>query len=307
MTKKLHLLLCFVSAFTFANYASACSNCVQHDALNESNNKAIHSSTQLSGYTCIPYKYTSEDNLKQTLGYLKSKNSQMINQNQDISPIEVFDNAESETDETKVIPNVTKSHKAKPTTKHIKASKSPKKKKQDDLTSTQYKPEPIPSVQKEAIVEQPTFDEVQTNKSSSIKEDLKPSTPTHLEEKHSESKAPEMNIAKEAVIKPTTSNSILRMSELNYINTEVDLSTTNLEILNTIVADMKSNTNLIAKINSFSSVKNGTIPEARRIALQRAIQIRKRLIENDISPLRITINSTENQDNTANKVEIILD
>lgn len=134
-------------------------------------------------------------------------------------------------------------------------------------------------------------------------DDIKPQSHYNTETK------PE--IQKEEVIQtpvqeePTNTSS--RASFIEFQEDDVELSATNTTIIENLINDLKASTTLVAKIHSYGYSSSGNSSEARRKSLQRAIKIRKFLIDNDISPSRISVNSIDDSGNTTNKVEIMLE
>jgi hypothetical protein len=98
-----------------------------------------------------------------------------------------------------------------------------------------------------------------------------------------------------------------KVANLEYSSTEVEMSPLNIVALSSIVNDLKTSQTLKAKIQSYAYSQDGNMSDARRISLQRAIKIRKYLIDNDINASRISVNAIEDSTSRLNKVEIQLE
>ncbi len=106
---------------------------------------------------------------------------------------------------------------------------------------------------------------------------------------------------------PAVSNntiSIGRLATLDYAESSVDIPSSGNVTLDQIVADLKQNPSKNVKIQSYAFSKDGNTTEARRNSLQRAIKVRKYLIDKDVSASRISVNAIEDINNKLNKVEI---
>ncbi len=110
---------------------------------------------------------------------------------------------------------------------------------------------------------------------------------------------------KRSAYKIVLSNST-KVANLEYTSNEVEMSVVNMATLSSVVSDLKSSQNLKAKIHSYAFSDSGNMSDARRTSLQRAIKIRKYLIDNDISASRISVNAIEDSNSRMNKVEIQL-
>ena len=104
-------------------------------------------------------------------------------------------------------------------------------------------------------------------------------------------------------IKNKTGNTVT----LDFKESEIDISSTNMAQISQIIEDLKVNPNKNIKIQSYAFSKEASINDARRNALQRAIKIRKYLIDNGINASHISVNAIEDINNKLNVVEISLE
>lgn len=97
------------------------------------------------------------------------------------------------------------------------------------------------------------------------------------------------------------------VTSLNFSESEVDLSAQNMASVDKVIEDLKANATKNAKIESHAYVASGSTSDARRNSLQRAIKIRKYMIDKDIAPNRISVNAIEDANAKMNKVDISLE
>jgi outer membrane protein OmpA-like peptidoglycan-associated protein len=76
--------------------------------------------------------------------------------------------------------------------------------------------------------------------------------------------------------------------------------------IKTLAQDMLLNPNLMAKITSNCFDKNGNHAEARRVALQRAIKVRKILIDVGVNPNNVSVYAAEDLDLKSNNLSVTL-
>lgn len=107
-----------------------------------------------------------------------------------------------------------------------------------------------------------------------------------------------------AVQAPSNTVSMGRITNLDYQEAEVDISATNTAILDQIAVDLKTSPTKNVRIQSYGYAKDANPTEARRNSLQRAIKIRKYLIDKDVNASRISVNAVEDVSNKSNRVEI---
>lgn len=97
-----------------------------------------------------------------------------------------------------------------------------------------------------------------------------------------------------------------RLSRLEFTKDATELDAAHKITLTSIANDMKASAGLSIKVNSYAFAQGAELSEARRIALQRAIKIRKTLIENDIAPTRISVSTFEQEGAGTDYVELNL-
>ncbi|MCE2992183.1 MAG: OmpA family protein [Candidatus Jidaibacter sp.] len=105
----------------------------------------------------------------------------------------------------------------------------------------------------------------------------------------------------------TSSNNVVsvgRMATIDYSESSIDIPSEGVTMLEQIANDLKQNLSKNVKIQSYAFSKDGNATEARRNSLQRAIKVRKYLIDKGVSASRISVNAIEDINNKLNKVEI---
>jgi len=106
---------------------------------------------------------------------------------------------------------------------------------------------------------------------------------------------------------PASSNNVVsvgRMATIDYSESSIDIPSEGVTMLEQIANDLKQNLSKNVKIQSYAFSKDGNATEARRNSLQRAIKVRKYLIDKGVSASRISVNAIEDINNKLNKVEI---
>ncbi len=272
---------------------------------------------EMSGEVCFPYRYTSEQNKTQTLGMLRASGES--------APASTPKHmSEDLTQETKVVkPKKRKVSKPKPVAKTQDAYQEPiKAAPEANVDSQPVKPvapeqpkeTPAAPVTPEAPKAKETDAGTVTTPSQTpavvTPTPTQPATPvtpapTELEKSAApQSQSSQMNLTPQPT--PSINQLASRVANIEYAGSEVDMSAMNMGLLSSIVADLKNSQSLKAKIHSYAYSDSGNMSDARRISLQRAIKIRKHLIDNDISASRISVNAIEDSNNKMNKVEIQL-
>lgn len=304
-----------MSLRTYITAAALTVLCVsQAAACDEHENSIIHQTKsakpiikpvdEMSGEVCFEYRYTSEGNKTQTLGKLRPKGIDSTAGVQDVKP-QTDMIREDLTSEKKVV----KPKKRKPL--------KPKPAVQKDAYNEDVKPAATQPVTVEPVqpltVEQP--------KTTPI-EPVKPEMPKAKEgdagvtvPAHPSSSVVPSTQGNVAVPSQTSSINTVspvfslapKVANIEYQSTEVDMSPTNFLALSSVVSDLKNTQHLKANIQSYAFSPDGNISEARRVSLQRAIKIRKYLIDNDINASRISVNAIEDSASRKNKVEIQLE
>lgn len=105
----------------------------------------------------------------------------------------------------------------------------------------------------------------------------------------------------------TASTTVGRITALDYTDSELEIAAQKQPVLDAIVDDMKKDPNKIVKIQSYGYSKDGNASEARRNSFQRAIKVRKYLIDREISASRISVNAIDDAANKLNRVEIMFE
>lgn len=105
----------------------------------------------------------------------------------------------------------------------------------------------------------------------------------------------------------TASTTVGRIAALDYLDSELEIAAQKQPVLDAIVEDMKKDPNKIVKIQSYGYSKDGNASEARRNSFQRAIKVRKYLIDREISASRISVNAIDDAANKLNRVEIMFE
>jgi outer membrane protein OmpA-like peptidoglycan-associated protein len=93
---------------------------------------------------------------------------------------------------------------------------------------------------------------------------------------------------------------------LDFPEAETEIPATAMSMMQKTVNDLKANQSANVKIESYGYSSAGNAAEARRNSLQRAIKIRKFLIDNDIAASRISVDAVEATAEQGNKVQIII-
>ena len=114
-------------------------------------------------------------------------------------------------------------------------------------------------------------------------------------------------IAKSEPSALTAATTVGRIAALDYSDSELEIAAQKQPVLDAIVDDMKKDPNKIVKIQSYGYSKDGNASEARRNSFQRAIKVRKYLIDREISASRISVNAIDDAANKLNRVEIMFE
>jgi hypothetical protein len=316
MNSKILLSAAVVLTSAFVSQALACD---EHKH-NMAAKPIMKPSNEMEGEVCFPYRYTNEKDKTQTLGTLRPR-GEAAPVNTQTKPALI---GEDLTAEKKVIkPKKRKVAKVKPAV-------------QKDAYNEEIKPvvtapveqkpiEPVtPAEQPKVTTPAPTTSTAPVVAPTPVAPEMPkakegdagtiaPVTPssTQLPSSTAPSIAPEnkpaasshtSSITNVAPVAPAT-----KVANLEYSSTEVEMSPLNIVALSSIVNDLKTSQTLKAKIQSYAYSQDGNMSDARRISLQRAIKIRKYLIDNDINASRISVNAIEDSTSRLNKVEIQLE
>ena len=302
MSKNIFLTMCFLSINNLA-FASQHDNAIKNapSSASDIQPQEILGSTivlpegPLTGKVVVPYRYQSEADLKQTLGYLHS-NSQFANNASDSA-------ADISPQEDLVSPEPSKPTKPKKT---IKRTAKP----QQIIRSSKQTSEPTPATKRNvsAIANTTVATVPKSNPSSTTPEVDTPDVSKVIAQETAEQD--KMAIApstSEATQKSAQSNSLEGRTILEFNQTDVDLSNDHKTALLELAGKLKEQNNFMLKLQSYASVASSDIAEARRISLQRAIKARKFLIENDINPNNISVNAVEDNVNKSNKIQLTME
>lgn len=91
---------------------------------------------------------------------------------------------------------------------------------------------------------------------------------------------------------------------LLFAEGEIELNEENKMTVVNVTTELMNRPDTIARINSLGYVCSGSAADSRRASLQRALKVRKLLIENDINPNNISVNATEDLECRCNEIEI---
>ncbi len=274
----------------------------------------MNPTSEMEGQVCFPYRYTSESNKTQTLGTLKPRGVESTAGTQDVKP-KAFSNEDLTAEKKVVKPKKRKVAKAKPAVQKDAYNEEVKPAATSTATDapvvqpTPVAPEQPKVVTPEVKVEAPAQPKVEAPKVETPKAtetpSVTPQAPTDAKPSNSSMVLPQGGLQPSLntdLVAPTT-----KVTNLEFSASEVDISPINIVTLSSLVSDLKASQNLKAKIQSYAFSDSGNISDARRMSLQRAIKIRKYLIDNDINPSRISVNAIEDSAARTNKVEIQLE
>lgn len=280
--------------------------------------------SEMEGEVCFPYRYTNEKDKTQTLGMLRPRSGEAPANSQNTQAKPEFV-GEDLTSEKKVIkPKKRKISKPKPAVKkdayeeQIKPAPQPEVENKTIQPVAPEQPKESPIAPVAPITSQPTElpkakegDAGTVTPSAPVQTTppvAAPQTPANPVPQEKSSAAPQSQTS--SLNNGTTAANVLsnsaKVANLEYTSNEVEMSVVNMATLSSVVSDLKSSQNLKAKIHSYAFSDNGNMSDARRTSLQRAIKIRKYLIDNDISASRISVNAIEDSNSRMNKVEIQL-
>lgn len=102
----------------------------------------------------------------------------------------------------------------------------------------------------------------------------------------------------------SAAESLQRLTRLEFSKGMTELDSAHKLSLSSVGIDMKANQSLSIKVNSYAFAQGSELSEARRIALQRAIKVRKTLIEQDIAPTRISVSTFEQEGAGTDYIEL---
>jgi len=94
------------------------------------------------------------------------------------------------------------------------------------------------------------------------------------------------------------------ITSLSYDAGDINISSNNVSILEGVIAKMNADPKSQIKINSYGHSDSIDSREARRASLQRAIKVRRFLIDNDIDASRIIVKSIEDSKDMQNRVDL---
>lgn len=287
-------------------------DCIRAKQKNHSNEVLSHfiETDDMSGYACYTYKFNTNQDKTQLLGVLRDPSAPLI------------ESAEP-------------AHKQKTKKRSHKKSKKVSKKSEHRAPAAKHDPQkhadamnvdpnmkiveptvdyaPIPKVENEVL---------KSHVSAPVSTDLKPveietpdtkavieSTP---QASGKEGPAPvvatepkTVEVAPQANTAPVAAP-VEHSVKMSFEDLEVNFSDQDSAKVKTLAIEMLSNPNLMAKITSNCFDKNGNHAEARRVALQRAIKVRKILIDVGVNPNNVSVYATEDLELKANSLEVVL-
>lgn len=284
MIRKVIFLSTFL-AFT-THYASAHCGDGQCGQLMGGDVK-MHPVDELTGYVCYPYQYQTKQDASQTLGFLDG-NGVSEHYHKATDAFSNSDLVEQKPIAKKHKPKKRKTTKQKPAAEPIKDAYNEDAKPQSHFQEKKIEeitPAPTPEVKATPMTQLPSAEQ----KPMSTPELPTESTPAPV-----------------ATVAPNNYYGG-RTAVIDFTEKEVELSPDQATALNSIADDLRNADGLVVKIRSYGHASDGNTSEARRKSLQRAIKIRKYLLDKDINPSRISVNSIDDSQNSLNKVEIMLE
>lgn len=327
MSKKILLIVCLLSINNFAlaggddsetrQIKAPASKKVASEELLRST--TVHPQDELTGNVSSPYRFQTEADASQTLGFLKSQSKAIANDTSstaDISPQE--DLVSPETTPAKpaapapVAKPKTQKKKAKPAAKPTPKEKTeehtvivPKATPAKTVVANDAQPKDQPTSTTETTANQdapevkaaPTNEQLPESKPTSNQEPVKAIEPLNEQDA-----APADATPAEPVTQ--SEQAIKELTVLEFNQSDIDLSDSQKDSLLDLSAKIKNMHNFLIKLQSYGSAASSDVAESRRISLQRAIKVRKFLIEHDVSPNSISVNALEDSANKSNKVEI---
>lgn len=247
----------------------------------------MHPVDELTGYVCYPYQYQTKQDAAQTLGFLDG-NGVSEHHHHAADAFSNSDIAEQKPVIKKQKPKKRKAKKQKPAPEIVKDAYNEDAKPQSHFQEKKVEeitPAPTPEVMTAPMTQLPPAEQ----KPMSLPELPTESTPAPVA-----TAAPNNNYGG-------------RTAVIDFTEKEVELTPDQATALNSIADDLKGADGLVVKIRSYGHASDGNTSEARRKSLQRAIKVRKYLLDKDINPSRISVNSIDDSQNSLNKVEIMLE
>ena len=335
MSKKILLALCLLSLNNTAfasqddtsldDVPSSASDIQPQEALGST---MVHPDGKLTGNVTVPYRYQTDSDVTQTLGYLKSKSKSApndISSASDISPQE--DLVSPEPTQPKPAAKVQKAAKkakkpiAKKVTKTEPAVSNTIHTVITTTTATTTVKQTNPVVVNEPITPAQPAEKVELKSTSEITSEPNKAVPAHTDTVIAPQDAtqagvvivPKNDASQAGVViapqepaqpNPATNPPLEGNTSLEFNQSDVDLSESHKIALLELANKVKGQQNFVLKLQSYGSVASSDIAEARRISLQRAIKARKFLIEHEVNPNNISVNAVEDSVNKSNRIEI---
>ena len=275
----------------------------------------VHPDGKLTGNVTVPYRYQTDSDVTQTLGYLKSKSKSApndISSASDISPQE--DLVSPEPTQPKPAAKVQKAAKkakkpiAKKVTKTEPAVSNTIHTVITTTTATTTVKQTNPVVVNEPITPAQPAEKVELKSTSETTSEPNKAVPAHTDTVIAPQNATQAGvvIAPQEPVEPNPAiNTALEGNTiLEFNQSDVDLSESHKTALLELTNKVKGQQNFILKLQSYGSVASSDIAEARRLSLQRAIKARKFLIEHEVNPNNISVNAVEDSVNKSNRIEI---
>ncbi len=335
MSKKILLTLCLLSLNNIA-FASQDDDFIEDVPSSASDiqpqedlgSTMVHPEGKLTGNVTVPYRYQTEADVKQTLGYLQSKSKSApndISSTSDISPQE--DLVSPEPAQPKPAAKIKKAAKKtpKPAAKKVTKTEPSVSSTVHTVTTTTTPTTKVeqnnPVVVNEPITPTQPVEKVEHKSTSETSNEQNKAIPAHTSTvippqdatqagvvvvPHNDANQAGVVISPQepAQANPTINTPLEGSTILEFNQSEVDLSESHKTALLELANKVKGQQNFILKLQSYGSVASSDIAEARRLSLQRAIKTRKFLIEHEVNPNNISVNAVEDSVNKSNKIEI---
>lgn len=246
--------------------------------------------TKLQGISCAKVVYNSLADKVQTLGYIKSGTEEKY--------------------------HVTSKAKVKNINKVVKNNKPRKiiKVKPQDAVSVEnsnLKPNIIQDKQistqlnEQTSINTPDLVNPHNDEIKANSEGLQPSSLGSETAQNNQLNVETKNVVESPTTLPIETLKISDSIVLEFQESEIDISSPNSNLLNKVVETFKANNNKNIKLQSFAYLKDQTNSiDARKTSLQRAIKVRKYLIDNGVNASHISVNAIEDINNKRNEIKI---
>lgn len=292
----------------------------------------------LAGKVCMEYKYTSESNKQQSLGrldpnnpstYAYKSNAYVRSANNDVKSHSPKKNRKvaknnNTVDQTKRRP--TEYAASQPETGNVPQNAQQQAAVLNEPTITVTKTQeisnnesPFKNIESDAgVASQVTVQNEALKPTQPITQEAStPSEQPNVQKQEVASskeaekiELPTVDVSNESVQQDQApknlNNSMAAKETLKFDAKETDISNNHEAMLAQVADQLKIDPTKYVKVYSYSFSPDGNSREARRISLQRAIKVRKSLIDKDIQPNRITVKSIDDSNSRFNMVELEL-